>query len=102
MAAIREYRANPQYRKTRRAKGLGILACAQRACMREQEPKVLEKETLVELKMLPNNILHLLKCGLVEPPHVHQGRWLASRLATLDEVMGPRSRDLRVIANESG
>ena len=36
-----------------------------------------------------NTILHLLKCGLVEPPHVHQGRWLASRLTTLDQVMVP-------------
>ena len=41
--------ANPQYRKTRRAKGLGTPACAQCACMREQEPKVLASETLVEL-----------------------------------------------------
>ena len=49
-AAIREYRANPQYRKTRRAKGLGILACAQCACMREQEPKVLhpKRSSLIE------------------------------------------------------
>ena len=50
-AAIREYRANPQYRKTRRAKGLGTPACAQCACMREQEPKVLGTETL-DLKIL--------------------------------------------------
>ena len=60
-AAIWEYRANPQYRKTRRAKGLGTPACAQCARMREQEPKVLETETL-DSKMLRfqhNTILHL-------------------------------------------
>ena len=39
-----EYRANPQYRKTRRAKGLGTPACAQSACMTEQESKVLKRE----------------------------------------------------------
>ena len=72
--------------------------------MREQEPKVLASETLVDLKiLLKHNTFLRLKClGLVEPPHVHQGRWLASRLTTLDEVMGSRSRDLRVIVNESG